>query len=211
MKLLRGFFKHFAHPAGFLGRIVAFRLDLSNRQVNEWTVTLLELQPWEHVLEVGFGSGLTLQTTARCVPQGFVAGVDLSETMYAIAQKRHAAAIGAGKVALYVAGMEALPFPDQHFDKVYAVQVINYLSDLLRGLKELYRVTKPGGRVALFFEDHAKFTRVKDLIDGIYQPYAEAEVVKLLEQAGFTRVRCESKTFIIKKMLYLGHVALGEK
>ncbi len=211
MSLLRIFVRHFAHPAGFWGRVVAFRLDISNRQANEWTVSLLDLHPTDRVLEVGYGSGLTLQSTARRVPQGFVAGVDSSQTMFEIARKRNVRCITAGRMALYLGSMEALNFPDNHFDKAYAVQVINYLPDLLQGLIELRRVIKPGGRVALFFEAKEKFERIQGLIEGIYRPYDPAEVVAALKQASFARTWFEKKEFVDQKVHYTGLVALGER
>ncbi len=191
--------------------MVAFRLDISNRQANEWTVSLLDLQPTDRVLEVGYGSGLTLQITARRVPQGYLAGVDSSQTMFGIASKRNARSIAAGRMELFVGSMEALSFPDNHFDKVYAVQVINYLPSLLQGLKELRRVTRPGGLAALFFEAKEKFERIRGLIEGIYRPYDPAEVVELLKQAGFVRSRFEAKEFVARRVRYTGLVALGEK
>ncbi len=211
MSLLRSFFGHFAHPAGFWGRVVAFRLDISNRQANEWTVSLLDLSPADRVLEVGFGSGLTLQLAARQVPQGFVAGVDSSQTMFEIARKRNVRWIAADRMELSLGSVEALSFPDNHFDKVYAVQVINYLPDLLKGLKELQRVTKPGGKLALFFEAKEKFERVQGLIEGIYRPYDPAEVIALLRQAGFSRTWVEKKEFVARRVRYTVLVALGEK
>ena len=211
MKALRAFYKHFGHPKGFLGRVVAFRLSITNRQANEWTVSLLDLMTTDRVLEVGFGPGLAIQRVALLVPNGFVAGVDASETMLEIAQKRNAAGIAAGRAELKLGEMAALPYGDNWFDKVFAVQVINYLPDPLRGLKESYRVTKAGGRVAIFLEPKEKFEKVKGLIEGIYTPYAAEEVVGLLRQAGFARVWFETKKLSYGSAFGEGICTLGEK
>jgi ubiquinone/menaquinone biosynthesis C-methylase UbiE len=211
MNLIRSFIENFAHPRGLLGRVVAWRLDISNRLSNDWTLSLLDIQPSDHVLEVGFGSGLTLKIAAGKTPTGFVAGVDSSSTMLKIAQKRNAQFIATGRLELKLGETETLPYEDHQFDKVYAVQVINYLADPIKGFKELYRVTKPGGRVALFFEAKEKYINIQDLIEGIYHPYDASEVITMLREAGFSHAWIETKDFIARKVHYIGHVALGEK
>jgi ubiquinone/menaquinone biosynthesis C-methylase UbiE len=184
---------------------------MTNRQANEWTVSLLDLKTTDRVLEVGFGPGLAIQHVATLVPDGVVAGVDASETMLEIAQKRNAAGIAAGRVALKLGEMAALPYGDNWFDKVFAVQVINYLPDPLRGLKESYRVTKAGGRVALFLEPKEKFEKVEGLIEGIYTPYTAEEVAGLLRQAGFVRAWFETKNLSYGSACAKGICTLGEK
>jgi ubiquinone/menaquinone biosynthesis C-methylase UbiE len=163
------------------------------------------------VLEVGFGSGLTLQRAAARVPQGWAAGIDRSPTMLDIARGRNAAAIASGRVELKLGEMTALPYAGNCFDKAYAVQVINYVPDLLLGLQELCRVLRPGGRAALFFEPKDKFERAKALIDGIYTPYAADEVVSLLRQTGFARAWSETTILSRRPVQTEGICALGEK
>ena len=63
-------------PNGFLGRLIARIMAKETAGANTAAVRLLELQPTDHVLEVGFGHGCTIEQVARLVPQGFVAGVD---------------------------------------------------------------------------------------------------------------------------------------
>ncbi len=211
MALLRTFYKNFGHPQGFWGRVVAFRLDISNRQANEWTLSLLDLQPADCVLEVGFGSGRTLLQATERVPRGTVTGVDSSPTMLELALKRNARWIAAGRMKLTLGCMEALDFPADHFNKIYTVQVINYLPDPLAGIKEMHRVVKPGGRLAIFFEGKEKFEKIHAWIEGIYHPYDAREVVELMYQAGFSHSWFEAREFVVRKVRYTGLVALGEK
>ncbi len=211
MSILRSFVENFAHPNGLLGRLVAWRLDISNREANEWTLSLLDLQPSDHVLEVGFGSGRTLKTAAGKLTAGFAAGVDSSPTMLNLARKLNARSIACGRVELKLGDIEALPYEANSFDKVYAVQVINYIANPLTGLKELQRITRPGGRVALFFEPKEKFKDIQHLIEGIYHPYGGDEVISMLQEAGFTPNKLETRQFIARGIPYTGHVALGDK
>ena len=96
------------------------------------------------VLEVGVGNGLNLphyDAGAR------VTGIDYNRHMLAKAADRAQAA--RAEVALDVADVQALPFPDDRFDHVVAGLVFCSVADPERGLRELLRVTKPGGSVRL--------------------------------------------------------------
>lgn len=210
MKILRRMFMQYAHPRGFWGRIVAWRLNLSNQAVNDWTLALLDLQPNDRVLEIGFGSGLTLQKAAQLVPQGFLAGVDSSGTMLEMARKRNAAVISTGRMELKAGEMERLPYADRCFNKAYAVQVLPYLPDPILALAELHRVLQPGGRAVLFYEPKDKFVRFEALVEGIYRLYTAEEGVGLLKQAGFNQVRAVVKEFVVRGFHYKGICILGE-
>lgn len=207
MSILRAFMENHAHPKGLLGKLVAFRLGRVNRQPNEWVISLLDLKPTDRVLEIGFGPGLALQKIAAMVPQGWVAGIEPSEVMFQAAAKRNAAAIAAGRVELKLGDITALPYPDNHFDKGLAVQLINYLPEPLAGLIEWRRVMKPQGRIALFFEAPEKFERTRKMLKGIYRPYAGQEVIELVQQAGFARAWLEARQWWYGR----GYCVLGEK
>jgi Methyltransferase domain len=94
----------FGHPRGTAGRVAGWVMAYrpSNRQRNRWVVWLLEVQPTDRVLEIGFGPGLTIAELARRVGhQGHVYGIDHSQVMLHQATSRNAAAIAAGRVSLH--------------------------------------------------------------------------------------------------------------
>jgi len=205
--ILRAFIENHAHPDGFVGVLAALHMIHDNRDANYWTVGVLDIKPTDHVLEIGFGPGLAIQKVAAIVSKGLVAGVDSSETMLKLAQKRNAAGIAVGRVELKKGDISSLPYSSDSFNKALAVNVIYFLADPVANLQELHWVTKPGGRVALFLEAKEKLTKMGALLDGVYTLYTAEQVVQLLNQAGFTRTWFETRVFSYG----VGICVLGEK
>jgi len=96
----------------------------------------------ETLLEVGCGIGTDLVRFAR--GGALVTGVDLSKTAIDLAAKNFEVH-GLTPVQLRVANGEALPYPDESFDHVYAHGVIQYTADPATLVRECHRVLKPGG------------------------------------------------------------------
>lgn len=69
MKLWHRLAEQFCQPTGFLGQVVGFLFRM-NREGIDWTISLLEIQPADHVLEIGFGSGHGIESVAKLTPQG---------------------------------------------------------------------------------------------------------------------------------------------
>jgi SAM-dependent methyltransferase len=192
MGLLRVLARQFRQPRGLLGKLVGWGFRV-NREGNDWVVGLLDIRPTDHVLEVGFGPGYTIQRLASLVSGGRVAGVDFSEVMVRQARKRNAAAVASGRVDLRLGDASALPYPDETFHRALAANVVYFWPDPLANLKELRRVLKTGGRLALYLIAKKDLARLKLEETGIYRLYEGEEIQALLAQAGFTDVRIETR------------------
>jgi ubiquinone/menaquinone biosynthesis C-methylase UbiE len=118
-------------------------------------VDLLGIRPSDHVLEVGFGPGVGIQLLAERILSGRVAGIDPSNEMVAQATARNATAIKAGRVDLREGSVERLPFGDEIFDCALAVNSMQVWPDSAAGLREIQRVMKTDGRIALAFTRHS--------------------------------------------------------
>ncbi|MGZ5477482.1 MAG: methyltransferase domain-containing protein, partial [Thermoanaerobaculia bacterium] len=101
----------FHNPHGLLGRVAGAIMASrpSNRQRNAWAVSLLDIQPHDRVLEIGFGPGLAIADIARRLTTGTAVGLDHSELMLLAASRRNTAAIAAGRVELRLGSAESLP------------------------------------------------------------------------------------------------------
>jgi SAM-dependent methyltransferase len=153
-KAMGAVFGQFLRPHGFRGRAAGWVMATrgSNRERNIWAVGLLDVQPHDRVLEIGFGPGIAIQEFARRATNGLVVGVDHSEVMVQQARKRNAAAVRAGRVDLRLGSAEALPRFDAPFDKILAVNSLLFWDDPVARLKELHDRLRPGGQIAIVYQ-----------------------------------------------------------
>jgi SAM-dependent methyltransferase len=137
----------------------AARLELragaeSEIAAREEYVRLLGVSPGERVLDVGCGSGAATRTLAQRVgPNGRVTGLDPSSALLKIARGLVEKAGLDGLIELREGDCRALPFPEASFDAVLAATALSHVPDPGRALAEMVRVTRPGGRVAIFDVD----------------------------------------------------------
>ena len=101
------------------------------------------------VLDLATGTGDVAILLSSDPRVGKVVGVDTSEGMLRIGREKIARASLGSKVTLLSGDALALDFPDQHFDAVTSAFGLRNFPDLMKGLREAYRVIKPGGRLVV--------------------------------------------------------------
>lgn len=146
-RLVRQF--HRPHgPGGYVaGWVMAHRS--SNVRRNRWVVSLLDVQPSDRILEVGFGPGIAIAALSALTPSGVVFGVDHSAVMVRVARRRNAAAVRAGRVDLSLAEADALPDFGAPLDKIVAVNSMGFWPEPVARLKELHALLGAGGTIAV--------------------------------------------------------------
>ena len=118
---------------------------------------LPHLRPGLTLLDVGCGPGTITSDLAALVSPGRVTAVEVTADALALA-RAEAAERGRTNIDFTVADVHALAFPDHTFDVVHAHQVLQHVADPVAALRELRRVCKPGGLVAVRDSDYAAFT-----------------------------------------------------
>lgn len=108
----------------------------------------LRVPPYPAILDVGCGTGINLFEAARWFsPAGLLCGIDLSPGMVEVARAK--AALLSVPAQFLVGDAERLPYPDGTFDLVVCNSVLHWFHDRGAALREIARVLKPGGQVAL--------------------------------------------------------------
>lgn len=118
---------------------------------------LPHLRPGMSVLDVGCGPGSITIDLAELVAPGRVTGVDSTDAPLAAAREA-AAQRRVTTVEFAEADVLALPYADASFDVVHAHQVLQHVTDPVGALKEMARVSRPGGLVAARDADYAAMT-----------------------------------------------------
>lgn len=137
------------HSSGVINQHSARTAENSARHL------LPSLRDGLDVIDVGCGPGSISVGLARAVaPRGTLVAVDVAEDVLPMAR---AAARDAGvtNATFEVASVYDLPHPDDRFDVAHAHQVLQHLSDPVAALRELRRVVKPGGLIAIRDADYA--------------------------------------------------------
>jgi SAM-dependent methyltransferase len=176
------------HPRGAAGSVAGwvFAHRPSNRQRNIWVVSLLDVQPADQVLEIGFGPGLAVAQLARA-GASHVYGIDHSGVMLRQASRRNAAAIRAGRVTLINAPVDQLPAAlHGPFDAILAVNSLGFWPTPAEQLAELRRRLAPDGRIAI-----ASQPRCPGATTDTSRNAAD-EIQGLLRSAGFTQMSTQT-------------------
>lgn len=152
-------------PRGPMGVVMGWLLERGNAAQNRATVEALEPPRGGAVLEVGFGPGHALEMLASTRPLGLLAGVDHSELMVETARRRLARRRGDAALDLRLGDAGELPFDDERFDLVYAVNSFHQWPAKEDALAEMAGVLRPGGDVVLSIRDFR--------VEGRFEPPGE--------------------------------------
>src|SRR5215216_5075868 len=162
-RAIRALMRQGGHPRGIAGRLTGWVMAHRrfNRQRNRWAVSLLDVQPSDRVLEIGFGPGVAIAE---------------------LASRRNAAAIRTHRVLLAHASVEELSSFEDPLDAILAVNNVGFWPNPTERLRELRRLLCPGGRIALVSQPRCPGANHHTTAR------AAQQLQDLLTQAGFTQI-----------------------
>ncbi|TKD72350.1 class I SAM-dependent methyltransferase [Pseudalkalibacillus hwajinpoensis] len=141
--------EQYGNPKGWLGWFIGEKMVRQHRIETLWTIKHLHLQKEEHVLELGCGGGYAMKLLLNNLDVCKVVGLDHSKTLIQSATIRNKKEIKKERAQLVHGNVQNLPFEDNKFSTVFSIHSIYFWEDLSLAVKEIHRVLKPGGLVAI--------------------------------------------------------------
>jgi len=179
-------------PSGEQGKQIADRMNESHYELTTWGMEKFSIAPDSIILDVGCGGGRTIHRMAEMASRGKVFGIDYSSDCVAWSSDYNAEWIKGGRVEILAAAVNELPFKDNYFDIVTAVETVYFWPDLAECFKEIKRVLKPSGKFViinevykseLFRERNEAYTAAGDM-----QIFAPEELKQRLEEVQYKNV-----------------------
>jgi demethylmenaquinone methyltransferase/2-methoxy-6-polyprenyl-1,4-benzoquinol methylase len=208
---------------------IAFRYDFLNRFLSagidvRWRKKAIEqlasLQPGS-ILDVATGTGDMAIMMANRLPHSKIIGIDISEGMLVKGREKLLKAGLEGQISLQSGDSETINYPPASFDAVSVAFGVRNFEHLEKGLKEIFRVLKPGGKLVILEFSKPKTLGIKQLYNlymGIIAPqvgkifcknkdayqylndsvqkFPEGnEFIDILQSVGFTNTTCKNLSF----------------
>ena len=180
-------------PSGFWGKLMIRSMNKGHDELTDWALCHVSVQLDDVILDVGCGGGKTVDKLCGRLSNGKAYGVDYSELCVKKSEALNRKNVICGKAHILQAGVSELPFEDNKFNLVTAVETYYFWPDKPGDLKEIYRTLKPGGRLLLAFEmvkdseNPDKWKKVEDRLK--ITAVDPEELKKELSGAGFADIK----------------------
>jgi len=179
-------------PRGRFGRILVRGMNFGHAGLTSWGLTKVEISENATVLDIGCGGGRTLERLASMAGLGKAIGIDYSKDSVTVARKRNQRLIDSGQVEVVHGSVSSMPFPDETFDFVSAVETYYFWHDIAGDLAEVRRVMKPSGQLVIIagmYRGSRYDKRIERLIrTGGMRCFTVQEFEETLKGAGFPMV-----------------------
>ena len=191
MGLLKSFFSQCARPEGALGCVMLSFMNYTHCPLTNWGLKLVNIQDGWTILDVGCGGGFTIRRLLNRSKDAQVYGIDISEESVAKAKKVNADVLEK-QVFVTLGSAEKLPYENEKFDLVTAVETVYFWPNLPGCLLEVRRVLKPGGKFAILVEVVDSDSKWTSVVEGM-TAYTPEQIKSLLDDAGFIQTEIHRK------------------
>jgi len=181
----------------YMKRITLGREDA----LRKMTVNLAQVKEGDCVLEIGCATGtLSLAAKRQAGPTGRVFGIDIIPGMIEVSQKK--ATKAKLDITFQLGNIGDISFPNEHFDVVMCSFMIFHMSEKVRnnGIKEIYRVLKPKGRLMvldLALPSRPVSRMIIKLLLGFMIKHDLKELLPVMESSGFSQIEISQAKYRI--------------
>lgn len=168
-------------PSGGVGRMITRIWSSYFKSLSLWAIKQTTIPKNSRILEIGYGGGSTIKNLLGLDKNLDIHGIDISEESYHTASRFHSDAIDNGSVKLRIGNVENLPYQNNDFDLVFAIQTHIFWEDLKQSFQEIYRVMSNHSTLVIASE--------KEKIKYHMTDYGtSSELSQLLTSIGFSKI-----------------------
>jgi ubiquinone/menaquinone biosynthesis C-methylase UbiE len=175
--------RQYKMPSGLIGYVIGEKMVKQHQPETHWTISLLDLNRQDTVLELGCGAGYALNKILKTEQVRHVTGVDLSPAVLKLANRRNRREIQSGRAELVNSSVDSLPLENECFHKIFSIHSLYFWEDLQGAVNEMHRVLIPGGMTILTIcngKDGEAWPSIEELI--------ERQLIPVMTRTGFHHI-----------------------
>ena len=138
--LIQYLIKQSRKPSGLVGRLITNIWSSYFKELSLWAIKQTTIPNNSRILEIGYGGGSTIKNLLELDKNLDIHGIDISKESYQTARPIHSDAIENESVKLRIGNVANLPYQNNDFDLVFAIQTHIFWEDLKQSFQEIYRV-----------------------------------------------------------------------
>jgi ubiquinone/menaquinone biosynthesis C-methylase UbiE len=139
-------------PSGLFGRFILWDMNRHHSKLTDWGLSHVSIKKNDTILDIGCGGGRTISKLAEMASGGKVHGIDYSEESVTSAHRNNKRWIDIGRVSIRHGTVSQLPFANDTFDLVTAIETHLFWPDLPKDFREVFRVLNPRGMLLIVAE-----------------------------------------------------------
>lgn len=168
-------------PSGLIGRVITKIWSFYFKKLSLWAIKQTTISDNYRILEIGYGGGSTIRNLLALNKNLEIHGIDISKESYRTAQRVHSDSIRKGSVQLKIGNVENMPYQNNYFDRIFAIQTHIFWKDIKKSFQEVYRVMSSNSTLIIASEKEKIHYHMTD-----YR--TSHEFSQLLTSIGFSKI-----------------------
>lgn len=168
-------------PSGLIGRVITKIWSFYFKKLSLWAIKQTTISDNYRILEIGYGGGSTIKNLLALNKNLEIHGIDISKESYRTAQRLHSDSIRKGSVQLKIGNVENMPYQNNYFDRIFAIQTHIFWKDIKKSFQEVYRVLSSNSTLIIASEKEKIHYHMTD-----YR--TSHEFSQLLTSIGFSKI-----------------------